>query len=161
MIKQVAYERVAAYFRTLVWLAIAVASLGVLAGLAIGNTSAQTVVWVVTGVLAVGTLAIALLESRRYQRAAESAGDSRDETDDQLGSDAEARQKAGLSRYQRFFGRLAVFGFVVAVSGFVGGAFISGPASAVVIAMVGFGGLLIAWMALVIRKRIHTGPRIH
>jgi len=161
MTPQVAYERVAAYFRKLSWLAIGIAAFGGLAGLAIGSTQARTVVWVVAGVLAVGTLAIGLVESDRYERAAEAAGDSKDRVHEQPVDDVEASRQKVLARYQRSFGRLAVFCLVVAMSGFIVGALLSGPASALIIAMVGFGGQLIAWVALVIRKRIGTGPKMH
>ena len=73
----------------------------------------------------------------------------------------EARREAALARYQRSFGRLAVFCLLVAIAGFIVGPLLSGAARALVIAMVGFGGLLIAWMAVVIRKRIRTGPKMH
>jgi hypothetical protein len=161
MTRQVAYERVAAYFRKLAWSAIGIAALGGLAGLAIGSTEARMVVWVVAGVLSVGTLVIGLVESDRYERAAESAGVSKDCAHEQPVDAKEPSRTEVLARYQRFFGRLAVFCLVVAMSGFVVGALLSGPARALVIAMVGFGGLLIAWMALVVRKRVGTGPKMH
>jgi hypothetical protein len=74
--------------------------------------------------------------------------------------DPEARQKAALARYQRSFKRLAVFCVLVAFAGFIVGSLLSGLARALVIAMVGFGGLLVAWMAMVIRKRIRSGPKM-
>lgn len=161
MTRQVGYERVAAYFRRLAWLAIGVAVLGALAGLAIGSTEASAVVWVIAGILAVGTLAISLVESRRYQRAAELAGGSKEAPQEEAMDDSEARRKAVLARYQRSFGRLALFFLLIGIAGFVVGALLSGPARAVVMAMVGGGGLLVAWMATVIRKRIRTGPKTH
>lgn len=161
MIRQVGYERVATYFRKLTWLAVGIAVLGALAGLEIGSTEAQTVVWVIAGILAIGTLAISLVERRRYQRAAELAGGSKEVDEAQPRDDPEARRNAVLARYQRSFGRLALFCLLVAITGFVVGLLLSGPARAVVIAMVGFGGLLGAWMAMVIRKRIRTGPKTH
>lgn len=160
MMRQVAYDRVAAFFRKLAWVAIGVAVLGALAGLAIGSAGARIAVWLITGILAFGTLTISVVESRRYQRAADSGGGSGEVSHEQTAEDSEARRNAVLSRYQRSFGRLALLCLVVAISGFVAGAFLSGPARAVVIAMVGFGGLLVAWMAMVIRKRIRTGPKI-
>jgi hypothetical protein len=156
----VAYDRVAAYFRKLTWFAIGIAALGGLAGLAIGSTQARTVVWVIAGVLAVGTLAIALVESDRYERAAEVARDSEDRVNEPQADEVERAREKMLQRYQRAFGRLSVLCLVVGMSGFIVGALLSGPARALVIAMVGFGGILIAWMALVIRKRIGTGPKV-
>jgi hypothetical protein len=78
MTRQVAYERVATYFRKLAGLALGIVVLGALAGLAIGSSNARALVWVVAGILAVGTLAISLVEGSRYQRAADRAGDSRE-----------------------------------------------------------------------------------
>jgi hypothetical protein len=74
--------------------------------------------------------------------------------------DPDAQRNAVLARYQRSFARLAIVCLLVAVAGFVIGPLLSGLARALVIAMVGLGGLLGAWMAMVIRKRIRTGPKM-
>jgi len=71
----------------------------------------------------------------------------------------EDRRLAALQKFERFFFRLALFGVGISIVGFVAGAFLSNAASAIVISMFGFGGLLIAAMSLVIRKRIRTGPK--
>jgi hypothetical protein len=160
MIRQVGYERVATYFRKLTWLALGIAVLGALAGLVFRGTEARAFVWIIAGILAAGTLAISLIESRRYQRAAELASGSREMPQELSMDDPDAQRKAALARYQRSFGRLAGFCLLVAVAGFIIGPLLSGLARALVIAMVGFGGLLVAWMAMVIRKRIRTGPKM-
>jgi hypothetical protein len=71
MIQQARYERVAAYFRKLAGLALGIMVLGALAGLAIGHNEARVIVWIIAGILAVGTIAISVVESYRYQRATE------------------------------------------------------------------------------------------
>ena len=83
MTRQAEYERVAAYFHKLAWFAMGIAALGALSGLAAEGTQPRTVIWVIAGILTVGTLAISLVQSRRYRRVAELAGGSKQVSEDQ------------------------------------------------------------------------------
>jgi hypothetical protein len=68
--------------------------------------------------------------------------------------------REGLRRYERFFGRAAALSLVLAAAGFLIGLIVlSGAAEAVVLGGLGVGGLWLAAMCLVIRRRIRTGPR--
>jgi hypothetical protein len=65
-----------------------------------------------------------------------------------------------LRRYERFFARVAGLSVLLSVVGFlIGIFFVTGAAQAVVISALGVGGLFLAAMCLVIRRRIQTGPR--
>lgn len=71
----------------------------------------------------------------------------------------EHRQQALLA-YRRSFAWAVALSLLVTVVGvIVGIVALQGPAQAVVIAVFGGGGLLLAWMCLLIRKRIGTGPK--
>jgi hypothetical protein len=65
-----------------------------------------------------------------------------------------------LARYERFFAWAAALSVLFALAGFlIGIFFLTGAAEAVVISALGVGGLFMAAMCLVIRRRIQTGPR--
>jgi TRAP-type uncharacterized transport system fused permease subunit len=69
------------------------------------------------------------------------------------------RQKALLG-YQRFFTWAVALSLLLTVVGVVVGIVaLHGPAQAVVLAALGGGGLFLALMFLVIRRRIGTGPK--
>lgn len=95
-------------------------------------------------------------------------GDPYDRSRDRLGDQAKAsgdgdwenRRIAALQRYQGFFTKAALVGVGISLAGIVVGFFLSDAAQAVVFATFGAGGLLIAAMALVIRMRIRTGPKV-
>src|ERR1700683_4860611 len=77
-----------------------------------------------------------------------------------LTPEQEARRDAFIHRYQRFFGRAAVLSLLIAVVGvIVGVVALQGAVQAVVIAAVGGGGVWVASMCLVFRRRIRTGPK--
>lgn len=72
----------------------------------------------------------------------------------------EARRQEALLAYQRFFARAAALSLSATVAGvIIGIVALQGAAQAVIFAVVGGGGILLAWMILVIRKRIGTGPK--
>jgi hypothetical protein len=72
--------------------------------------------------------------------------------------DPEAQQV--LRRYERFFARAAWLSVLFAVAGIlICIFFLTGGARAVVITALAVGGLWLAAMCLVIRRRVQTGPR--
>lgn len=77
-----------------------------------------------------------------------------------LTPEQEERRQQLLLGYQRSFAWVAVVGLLVAAVGItVGVLALRGQAQGEVIAVFGGGGLLLAWMCLVIRKRFKTGPK--
>jgi hypothetical protein len=77
-----------------------------------------------------------------------------------LTPEQEERRKQALLAYQRSLVWVSGLSCSVAVIGvIVGIVALHGPAQAVVIAVFGGGGLLVAWMCLLIRRRIGTGPK--
>jgi hypothetical protein len=66
---------------------------------------------------------------------------------------------SALRGYESFFYKVALAGVGISIVGIVTSFFVSGAGRAVVIAVLVAGGLLISAMALVVRKRIHTGPK--
>jgi acetyl esterase/lipase len=77
-----------------------------------------------------------------------------------LTPEQEERRHQVLLAYQRSFAWFAALALSVAVVGvIVAMVALQGPTQAVVIAVCGGGGVLAAWMCLLIRKRIGTGPK--
>ncbi len=74
-------------------------------------------------------------------------------------SERENRRLSALHRYERFFTRLAIAGIGVTVAGIAVSFLYSDGVRAAIIGGLGAGGLWIAAMSLVIRKRIRTGPK--
>ena len=77
-----------------------------------------------------------------------------------LTPDREARRHAVLQKYRRFYEVAAALSILLAVAGVIIGIYaLHGAAQAVVLAALGGGGVLLAWMCLVIRNRLRTGPK--
>lgn len=66
---------------------------------------------------------------------------------------------ASTRRYERFFSRGVVVGALITVAGIVLAFFLHGGARAAVIGGLCVGGIWLAVMTLVIKKRIRTGPK--
>jgi len=176
-------------FRTMRYLAVATALLGLSVGLTAGS-DARIVVWVVSGLLAVWLLFTAFIEERRHwpfvisqpQKSNSTARmvlmdtspdgipGSSHQRDRSPGSSSarpvsagdsewEGRRMSALRGYESFFYKVALAGVGISIVGIVTSFFVSGAGRAVVIAVLVAGGLLISAMALVVRKRIHTGPK--
>jgi hypothetical protein len=75
------------------------------------------------------------------------------------GSEYEARRVAALRRFEFFFVKGAVFGVAISVGGIVWTFFLHGGVQAVVIGLLDVGGLWLAGMCLVIKRRFRTGPK--
>lgn len=71
----------------------------------------------------------------------------------------EARKAAALRRFERFFARAAIFSVAISAGGIAWSFFLADGAKAFVIGALGFGGLLLAGLNLVIRNRIRNGPK--
>jgi len=173
---EVAYEKFIVLFRRMKYLGVAEALLGLLMGVLAGGTT-RVVIWVVAGVLAVWTFITGFFWQRRYQRllASSQAAQSyptANTPSNQMplevpsakpipasSTEWEARRVEALRSYERFFAGAALLGVGVAVAGVVGGQFLEGPAEATVTFGVGGGGLLMSALFLVVRKRVHTGPK--
>ena len=167
----VAYQKLVLLFHRMKYLAAVEVLLGLFVGLMVHGTP-RTVIWVVTGFVAVWTFITAFLQQRRYQRVLDGvqrnkrdsvpvipAPDTPPKVSSASDDEREARRVAAMKRFERQFSGVALLGLAIAVAGIAWGFFLTGPAQAVVISGVGSGGLLMALLFFVIKKRMRTGPK--